>query len=288
MFLVADSGSTKTEWLLAAGKKKVRIRTAGINPFFLSAKDILQLLDKEFPKKYKKIIGQQSGLTLYFYGAGCSTPRNRSIVRKALGSFFGTPARQIHIEHDLLGAARALFGGRQGIAVILGTGSNSCLYNGKSIVKNIPALGYVLGDEGSAAHMGKTLLRSYLYGELPGDLSKSLQRLYRPGKKNLLQQLYGSPRPNTFLAGFAPFLSLHSRHPAIRAFIRQCFREFFTHHASRYQEHRRLPVGCVGSVAHHFEAILRSTAGEFGMRIEKILQHPIDSLAAYHALNGKK
>ena len=205
MILVADSGSTKTNWELVDNKKNVVcFQTMGLNPFYVTKDIVKNELSLHFPSD----INTNYIKDIYFYGAGCSSTERCNIIKFGIGYLF--KKANIYVAHDLMGAARALFGQKDGIVAILGTGSNSCLYNGHKIISNIPSLGYVLGDEGSGAILGKKLIQSLLYNELPQYLIDKFFLKYKTNKNNLLETIYKKPYPNRFLASFTYFLSENS------------------------------------------------------------------------------
>lgn len=277
MIAIADSGATKTEWVLIGKNGEIsKAQTIGFNPYFIKTDGIKEELDKNlFP-----FVNNQLVKEVFFYGAGCSTPTNCDIVGNALEDFFFNA--DINVEHDLLGAARALLGKEKGIACILGTGSNSCSYNGIFITENVNSLGYVLADEGSGAYLGKQLVREFYLDELPADLKEAFDKKYNYSLENILNAVYNRPSPNRFLASFSYFLSANIRHEHVRNLIRNAFRAFFTHQVTKYKGYKDLPVRALGSVAWHYRDFLLETAKEFGITIDKILQNPMDGLIEFH------
>jgi N-acetylglucosamine kinase-like BadF-type ATPase len=187
-----------------------------------------------------------------------------------------------YIEHDLLGAARSSCGNSEGIACILGTGSNSCFYDGKLVTDHIFSLGYFFGDEGSGAYMGKQLLTSYLHNELPEDLMKTFQAGHNLSNENILDAVYNKPAPSRFLASFSTFISDNRNHPFINELIRNNFRNFYKYQVACYPRHKEVPVNFVGSVAYHYQDILHEIGEEFGITIGKVIQAPIDGLVDFH------
>lgn len=277
MIAIADSGATKTDWVFIGRNGEIsQAQTIGFNPYFIKTDGIKEELDKNlFPCVNNQLVKE-----VFFYGAGCSTPTNCDIVENALEDFFFNA--DINIDHDLLGAARALLGKEKGIACILGTGSNSCSYNGIFITENVNSLGYVLADEGSGAYLGKQLIRDFYLNELPADLKEAFDKKYNYSLENILNAIYNRPNPNRFLASFSYFLSANIQHPHIQELIRNAFRAFFIHQVTKYKGYKDLPVRALGSVAWYYRDILFETSKEFGITMDKILQNPIDGLIDYH------
>ena len=280
MILIADSGSTKTDWRLIDEENKIhQFKTTGINPYFHSSESITEALTKELLPNIKFEI-RNLKFELFFYGAGCSSDEKCNIVKRGLQSCFSKPI--IEVEHDLLAAARALCGHDKGIAAILGTGSNSCYYNGKDIIENVVSLGYVLGDEGSGAYMGKKLIQYYLYKELPEDLDKIFFEKYKLTKDEVLENVYKKPNPNRYLASFSPFLQHNLSHHFIAKLVYDSFSDFFEHHICKYAEHKQVKMHCTGSVGFYFANILRQVATDRAVAIDKITESPIAGLTLYH------
>lgn len=278
--MIADSGSTKTDWRFIDRKGKIiSFTTAGFNPFFWTSKEIYEEIRKNLPNTIP-LQTSHFPLHTFFYGAGCSSPERNSVISDALHRIF--PGSKVEIYHDLLGAARALFGKQQGIAAILGTGSNSCLFDGKKIKEAIPALGYVLGDEGSGTHLGKKLLAAYLYGELPLLIEKSFKNKFNLSKEKILNHVYAQPLPNRYLASYSRFIFEKRRNFWMKNLIETSFREFFIHHIMPYKNHRNVPVGFVGSIAYKFRSILENVSKEFGTGIVKVIENPIKELVSFH------
>jgi glucosamine kinase len=277
MILIADSGSTKTDWRIISdiGEEK-EIHTAGINPHYLRANQIYSIISEGVLPQFH----QQVPSHIYYYGAGCSSPDRNRLVEEALHQAF--PASEVYVDHDLLAAARALCGKQAGIACILGTGSNSCQYDGEKITDSIPSLGFLMGDEGSGAYLGKMLIRAYLYRELPYTLVQALKNQYNLNKEVVLDSVYDAEMPGTYLATFARFIHENQAHPAIHELIFHNFEIFFRRHLSKYDGFNTLPLNFVGSIAFHFTDVLREVAGKFNVGIGKILQSPCEGLIDYH------
>ena len=254
MVLIADSGSTKCTWIASDGARTTNVRTQGINAVQHSAEQIREAL-AELPPC--------DGVTsVRFYGAGC-------------GETFPEASEKLRRE---LGAARALLGGRAGIACILGTGSNSCLCRDGEILKNVPPLGYVLGDEGSGAVLGRNLVNGIFKGHIP--LKEEFLAAHGLNYEEIIRRVYREPYANRFLASFAPFIRAHIDRPEIRELILRSFRDFASRNLSRYPA--ELPVSLLGGVAAHFEALLREALEAEGRRVETIVESPAEGLLKYH------
>jgi N-acetylglucosamine kinase-like BadF-type ATPase len=275
--LIADSGSTKAEWCLINGKKKKILFTEGISPYFMELNDIIGLLHESLKPKIKNYkIGE-----IIYYGTGCANPIMAKKISTALKHLFtGTPKIKVH--HDLTGAAHALCGHSPGIACILGTGSNSCYYNGKKIMKNSPGLGYVLGDEGSGAYMGKKVLQHFLYGTFEGDLMDKFISKYQTQKTEILDRVYRQPLPNRYLASFSMFLSENRGHYMIENIIEDALNDFFFHHLYKYKESWKYPIHFVGGVAFAYKDVIESLCNSYGLQKGNILIHPMSGLIHYH------
>jgi N-acetylglucosamine kinase-like BadF-type ATPase len=275
--LIADSGSTKAEWCLIEGKKKKTIFTQGISPYFLSLTEIIDILQKELRPKMKDITPS----IIHFYGTGCSNPTNVKVVKQALQFIF--PKANITVEHDLMAAAKALCGDEKGIACILGTGANSCYYNGKKIAKNSPGLGYVLGDEGSGAYLGKKVIQYYLYNTFDPDLMDRFNAKFNTGSIEILDNVYKEPMPNRYLASFAIFLSENRGHYMIENIIEDGINDFFFHHICKYRESWTLPIHFIGSVAYGFKDVIKDMCHSYELELGRILKNPMDGLVKYYA-----
>lgn len=277
MIVVADSGSSKTDWVFVdqGGFRKV-ITTAGFNPVLQDEHTVSAHLREPF-----------EGLSLlekvsrvFFYGSGCWDAKRGGVIIRAIQPFFSKAT--IIVEHDLLGAARATCGEEAGIACILGTGSNSCLYNGHQIVDNVTNLGYLLGDEGSGTHLGKLIVRAYFYREMPEDLARDMLEQFPGGKTDILDNIYGSEKANLVLASYAEWVGERISHPYIQDLVKRSFGQFLDRHVLKYQGHEYLPVHFVGSLSHHFREQLSECCAERRLHLGKIIPKPIDELVAYH------
>ncbi|MFM2138641.1 MAG: hypothetical protein RJA57_948 [Bacteroidota bacterium] len=275
--LIADSGATKAEWCLLQSGRKRTFFTQGISPYFLTTAQIASLLEAELLPRLRRVHVN----AVHYYGTGCAGETNRRSVRKALHSLF--PEARIGVNHDLMGAARALCGHEPGIACILGTGSNSCYYNGSRIVRNSPGLGYVLGDEGSGAYLGKKVIQYFLYGTFDEFLRDRFALAYGADASTILENVYKKPLPNRYLAGFARFLADNRGHYMIENIIEDGLNDFFFQHLARYREVWKYPVHFAGSVAFGFKDVLRELCRSYGFELGRVLKHPMQGLVAYHS-----
>ncbi len=277
MILIADSGSTKCDWVLLDNKREVgAISTMGFNPFFHSeAVIVASIKAQEMLSEYAERVTD-----IFFYSAGCSTPELNKIVENALALVF-TQAN-ILVDHDVLGAALAACQGEPGIACILGTGSNSCYYNGVGVFDEIPALGYILGDEGSGSWYGKQVLRDYLYNEpIPAELRKDLEE-QGYDKASVLENTYMKPHANVYLASFMRTISKYRHSEYVSNMLHEGMKTFLERHVCCFENHREVPVNFVGSIAYYLQDILTDEAEKLGISIGNVIKKPIDGLVKYH------
>lgn len=274
--LIADCGATKAEWCLLDGKKKKTLFTQGISPYFLSTEQIVTIVENELVAKLKKTIPTE----VYYYGTGCSNPANVKIVQKALKKVF--PKAHIEVGHDLLAAARSLCGRDKGLACILGTGSNSCFYNGKKVVKNSPGLGYVLGDEGSGAYLGRKVIQHFLYHTFDEDLMDRFNARFKVTANEILDAVYKKPLANRYMAGFALFLAENRGHYMIENIIEDSFNDFFFNHLYKYKESWLMPINFVGSVAFGFKDVIKEMCATYELQLGKVIKNPMEGLVKYH------
>jgi glucosamine kinase len=274
--LIADSGSTKTTWSIIAGdgNSGESCRTSGINPFLQTEEEIFACLQNEYS------LAARPFEAVYFYGAGCANPEKNEKVRRPLAGYFDTGA--VYVESDLMAAARSLCGTEPGIAAILGTGSNSCYYDGSIIVRHVSPLGYILGDEGSGSVIGRKLLSDILKNRLPADLISSFFEKHRIGAATILDNVYRQPFPNRFMAGFTRFIAEHKDRREIYELVKGSFAEFFIRNISQYPEASRMPVNFTGSIGWHFSEILKKAAEETGFKTGIITESPVGGLTEYH------
>ena len=278
MIIIADGGSTKTNWcLLNEEQKRIYFNTEGYNPYFSNTDYIIDSLRKGLPSDLD--LAQIS--EVHYYGAGCSTPEMVGIVVKAMETVFH--AAEVHVNHDLLASARALLGFEAGFAAILGTGTNTCLYDGKDITLNIDSLGYFLGDEGSGSYIGKRLLRDFMRGFMPGNLQEVFYETYKLSHADIFDSLYNKPLPNRFCASFSKFIYDNNNYVEYtRDVVGEAFQAFFKNLVSRYPDYQKYSLNCVGSVGYNFRDILAEVADQYGMLVGKIIRSPIDDLVQYH------
>jgi N-acetylglucosamine kinase-like BadF-type ATPase len=281
MILIADSGSTKTDWVLINEKEQFRYKTIGYNPYFINSENIYYSLTEKLVTQFDPSVVT----SIYFYGAGCSSDNNITIVNQALTRCFVNS--KVSVGHDMLAAARALLGNQEGFAAIIGTGSNTCIYNGNAIQQNIDSLGYLLGDEGSGSYIGKKLIRDYLRGYLPSELEKKFTEKYSLSPIAIFDSLYNKPLPNRFLASFCVFADENKNHPYIKKIVRKAFDDFFTNLVSMYPGYKNYQFNCVGSVGFIFKNVLEEVSRSFDMKPGRIIHSPIDDLVNYHLTHSK-
>jgi glucosamine kinase len=277
MRIIADSGSTLTKWhiLHPDGKEQV-FETIGLNPYIVRTGTVYKEIKTNFPKQLKPIQVRE----IYFYGSGCSAPEQKEKIFAGLERFF--PATIIHVHHDLLAAARALWGKSHGLVAILGTGSSTALYDGEKVSDQIPSLGYILGDEGSGAYIGKLLMKAYLENELPVPLAKKFYKYHNQDLGEILSQVYQGEFPNRYLGKFASFVNENIDNSAMETLVRSAFDAFFRKQILKYQNHKNYKLRCLGSVAFHFQEILMASANAHSVEIEEIIQDPMSKLIEYH------
>lgn len=276
ILLITDSGATKAEWCLVKGGKTASFFTQGISPYFLTTQQIADLLQAE-------LIPQLAGVRpdeIHYYGTGCANPQNAKSVKEALKKVLAAPANEVNT--DLMAAARALCGREKGVACILGTGSNSCYYNGKKIVRNSPGLGYVLGDEGSGAYLGKKVLQYYLYDTFDEDLRARFDAKFVTTPSEILDNVYKKPFPNRYLATFALFLAENRGHYMIENILEDGLNDFFINHLCKYREVWTLPVNFVGSVAYGFKDVLAQLCQSYEFDLGVVMKNPMEGLVKYH------
>lgn len=283
MKLIADSGSTKVEWCLTDGDKVVRqLFTSGFNALMLTEEEISQYLDDELVSQLGDIRGEVT--EVYFYGAGCVDEDVCRTMRRALRN--NLPAAVvIEANSDLLGAARALFGREEGIACILGTGANSGYYNGREIKDHVSPLGYILGDEGSGAVLGRHLIGDVLKHQLPRELCDRFLDEYNLESGSILRRVYKEPMPNRFLASVTPFLLKNIEEPAIHRLVLNEFKSFFVRNVAQYDRYRQLSVSFVGSIAYLYRPVLQEAADALDATISTVMKSPMEGLVGYHSVN---
>ena len=274
--LIADSGATKAEWCLIHNGKKKILFTQGISPYFLSTDQIAELVQRELKSQLKNKEVDQ----IFYYGTGCANPINAKNVKKALLKVFNDSS--VTVKTDLMAAARAVCGHEKGIACILGTGSNSCYFNGRTIVKNSPGIGYVLGDEGSGAYLGKKVIQYYLYNTFDEDLRTRFDARFVTTPSEILDNVYKKPLPNRYLASFTMFLAENRGHYMIENIIEDGLNDFFFQHLCKYAEVWKYPVSFVGSVASGFRDVLQELCNSYEFELGTVLKNPMEGLIKYH------
>ena len=275
---IVDSGSTKCDWqLYINGQLAAEYKTKGINPYYQTKEEIIELLYTHLPKHEMA----QAADAMYYYGAGITDKDQSEFVRSILVNFVN--AKEIIVESDLLGAARAMCGHQEGIVCIMGTGSNSCHYDGTNIVANTPPLGFILGDEGSAGNMGKYFVTDLLRGELSSEISNAFYTEYKLTPKEIMQRIYRAPFPNRFLASLAPFIIRHHKEDEELAWIvRDSIEDFLDRCIVNHYPHRQFPVHFIGSIAVVLQEIIAEIANQFNIAIGEFKTSPLPGLAYYH------
>lgn len=281
MILIADCGSTKIDWCLLNGSEKVaQIFTTGMNALMLTQEEMSQCIHNEL---LPHIVSYKVD-EIFYYGAGIISDEIKEHVRGALKENIPS-ATKIEVNSDLLAAARALCGRNPGIACILGTGSNSCYYDGENVVDNVSPLGYILGDEGSGAVMGKLLVGDVLKKQLPEHLCEKFLKEYDLDRNKIITAVYRQPAANRFLAHFAPFLQKNINEPAIHDLVLRSFISFFVRNVENYPNYKELPVNFVGSIAYVQKNVLMEAAQTRGITVGAIMQNPMEGLIRYHSVS---
>ena len=275
--LIAESGATKAEWCLVVNGKKKSVITQGISPYFFTEQKIVDLLQKDVLPHFAK---STTITEIYYYGTGMRNPDNVSMVKGSLRQVFDKAS--IEINDDMLAAARALNGKNRGLACNLGTGSFCCYYNGKKIARQTPGIGYILGDEGSGAYLGKKVIQYYLYNTFDEELRYKFDSKYSTTPVEVLENVYRKPLANRYLASYALFLSENRGHYMIENIIEDGLNDFFFHHVCKYREAWKMPVSFVGSVAFGFKDVLKDLCSSYEFELGKILKSPMAGLVEYH------
>ncbi|MDE6266176.1 MAG: ATPase [Muribaculaceae bacterium] len=277
MKLIADCGSTKIDWCVLDGTTTVKqVFTCGMNAIMLTEEEMAQRIRQElYPEVSAYPIDE-----VYFYGAGCISPEVCGNVAKAIHASIPAPVIEVHT--DLLAAARALCGHNPGIACIMGTGSNSCYYDGEKIVDNVSPLGYILGDEGSGAVLGKLLVGDVLKNQLPASLAEKFLKQYDLDRLTIIRRVYKEPGGNRFLASVTPFLIQNIEEPAIHRLVLNSFKSFFVRNIANYDNYRELPVNFVGSIAYYYQEVLREAASAMDCNVGTIIKSPMEGLIKFH------
>ncbi len=282
MIAIVESGTTKTSWyFFDKNEKTFEYKTSGMNPYYQNPDDIENnLSDSLIPN----LPFTEKVETIYFYGAGCELQAQRDVIKKGLRSVF--PGTDIIVNHDLLASARALFGDAPGIACIAGTGSNSCLYDGKDVIYNIHSLGLFMGDEGSGGYKGKLLIADYIRRAMPEDIKEKFDKKYIDRTEQMMDAVYLKPFPSRYLASYMPFIVENISHPYIHDLVYKSFENQFDNTICRYENYQKHEIGFVGSVAYFLEPVMREVATKKHANVTKIVQAPLMELVAYHKANG--
>jgi glucosamine kinase len=276
--LIADSGSTKTDWVLKNPDGVIRIQSAGLNPFYQSAGDIIEVLKKQVIPSVTAPVND-----IYFYGAGCADETSSKPVKDAMISCF-PKANTVEVASDMLGASRGLCGKEPGLACILGTGANNALYDGNKNVRSIGSLGFWLGDEGSGSFLGKTLVVHFLQNELPDDLKILFSGQYPDiNRLTVLDHAYKKPFPNRYFAAFTHFIGANITHPFLIKLVKQAFDIFIEKYVVKHPETESYKVHFAGSIAYHFRDILEMSLKEKGLTVGRILKSPMEGLVEFHS-----
>ena len=283
MIAIVDSGSTKSSWVFVDENNNIQNhRTVGFNPYYQTSDDIYQILQKELIAQLDpgKKVDQ-----VFFYGAGCEAEAQRNVVAVALQKAF--PQTEIIVDHDLMAACLAVLGNEEGIACIAGTGSNTCHYDGKNIVKNVHSLGLYLGDEGSGGYLGKILARDYVREALPQSVREKFEAFTTDRSADILDKVYTKPFPNRYLASLAPFVIYNQDEKYLFDLAYESFSLLFQNCVSKYDNYQKLPIRFIGSVAAHLKPVLDRVASEHNVTIDMVVGNPMEALTEYHIKKRK-
>ena len=273
MQLIIDAGSTKTEWILLDWNVvKQRFLTEGFNPNYADKQCLVDMCHG---------VSLPNGIqSIHYYGTGCGNERNCQTIKEVFQSLF--PDAEIHVTHDLMAVCHAVLGRERGIACILGTGSNACVYDGEDIDEKAVSLGFLIGDEGSGMHIGREVVRSYYYGFMPEELRQQFDAIYHLDLKDFIQHLYHDDHPSKYLASFAKFAGERQDVPFIHDLVKGCFKAFIEVAVCRFEGCKTMKVSFVGSVAYHFQNILKETLSDYGLTLGDVMQAPAEGLIRYH------
>lgn len=278
MIAIVDGGSTKCDWVLINRQKKTEFKTEtiGFNPNITDS----HLIPTELQKNEKLTELKDKITHIFFYGSGCGVQANKDKVKEALQSFF--LSSEITIKEDLTAAAYAAYRGKPAIVCILGTGSNSCYFDGNEIKRDLPSLGFLIGDEGSGSALGKIMIKNYFMKKLPEDLHLEFEKEYQLNIDDVIQNMYHNPRANAYLAEFSKFIVTRKSHPFLQHLVFEEMKNFFDYQVLPYEESKTSEINFIGSIAYYYEEILRAAAAEMHLNIGHIVRRPIDSLVDYH------
>lgn len=276
MYIIADAGSTKIDWRLIYENGAIRgVTTPGVNPILMTEEEVTEA----FVGKADRFVTDEKVTNVYYYGAGILSDEVKAKIRNSLKRLF--PTAECFAASDMVAAARALCGRKAGIACIVGTGSNCCFFDGENIENNVPAGGFILGDEASGAYFGKRLLSDYIKGLLPAAIEQEFKKRYGLDYPAIVRKVYKEPMPSRYLASFSPFIHEFRHHPYITKMISTGFDEFLRRNVLRYDT-QKYPVNFTGSVAFYYKDILEKCLASFGMKPGRIVRTPMDGLIAYH------
>ncbi|MFC3416770.1 N-acetylglucosamine kinase [Algoriphagus hitonicola] len=276
MILIADSGSSKTDWRVIHPDGKIsQHRGVGFNPYYQTSEEMALQMRDEFLLNLEGSVKQ-----IFYYGAGCSAPERKAEVVQALQTLYSEA--HIEVDHDLAAAAHATCGYEAGIACILGTGSNSCDYDGEKIIDSRPAPGYILGDEGGGGYVGRKFLRDFINDEMPSEIKAEVLERFHLTREIIQDHVYRQPFPNRYMASFCRFITEHRSNPYCYQLFYDSFQEFFSKHVCKYRDYDKKPVNFVGSIAHYNSDILRKAAMDRGLHVKLIIESPIAGLTLYH------
>lgn len=279
--LIADSGSTKTEWVLIQNEERKYFNSDGLNPYFRTHGQ----LSEAIRNGVKNSISEIKVDKIFFYGSGSGNPSRKAILKNAISENF--PNSEINIESDLLAAAIACFGNSAGVACILGTGSNTCVYDGNKIIKNIPSLGFVFGDEGSGGYFGKRILNGYYYKTMPEDLRKAIDETSDMTLESVLHKIYEEPQANRYVASFSKILADHKEHPYLENMVRKGFEAFADKQLGYFEESKEMEIGFVGSIASVYKTILEDVLKKRNMNLGIVVRKPLEKLVEFHTQKVK-
>ena len=273
MRLIIDAGSTKMGWILMEGHEvKAHFVTKGFNPNYSDRQCLVETCHgASLPNEIQ---------TIYYYGTGCGNEQNCQTIKEVFLSRF--PHAEIHVTHDLMAACHAALGHESGIACILGTGSNACLYDGERITERAVSLGYLVGDEGSGKHIGSEVVRAYFYGFMPEDLRRQFDETCHLELRDFIDKVYHQPQPSRYLATFAKFAGEHQSHPFIKELVKGCFKAFIEAFVLRFERTETMKVSFVGSVAFHFQDLLKESLAEYGLVMGEVMPSPAEGLIRYY------
>lgn len=278
MIIVVESGSTKADWMLVNGVSRVKVETMGFNPYFHDE----SVVENELRKVGALMNVRENVSRLFFYGAGCSNQELNKNIHKGLKNIFKNAT--ISVDHDLNACAYSTYAGEPLIACILGTGSNSCYFDGQIVRQEVPSLGFILGDEGSGSYFGKRLLADYLYKKLPGDIGLELE-LMGLTTKGIIEEVYKKSNPNVYIASFMSVIVKYRDSKYCQAILRDGFRKFIEIHVKCYKQHKNVKVSFVGSIAYLLSVELKDVCREEGIEVGEIIRRPLENLVDYHLSN---